>query len=75
MLSDPIAVEVIVCLVWAAFALIAISPVALLIRRPKRSPFADIGPSGDQLAPALKQLWSQHSAKPPPPREQPLATT
>jgi hypothetical protein len=71
MLSNPTEVEVIVWLLWAAFALLSISPVALLFTgRPKRSPFADIGPSGDQLAPALKQLWSQHSAK----AQQPLAT-
>jgi len=72
MFANPNQVEAVVWLLWAAFALIAISPVALLIRRPKRSPLADLGPSGDQLAPALKQLWSQHSTKPPPPR--PLAT-
>jgi hypothetical protein len=74
MLSNPNQVEAVVWLLWVAFALVAISPVALLIRRPKRSPFSGIGPSGDQLAPVLKQLWSQHSAKPPPSLEQPLAT-
>jgi len=70
MFADPIQLEAAVWMLWAAFALVAISPVALLIRRPRR--FAGIGPSADQLAPALKQLRTQHSAKPPASR--PLAT-
>jgi len=75
MLSNPIEVEVIVCLLWAAFALISISPAALLFTgRPKRARQANIGPSRDEVASVLAHLWTPHPAKPPPSREQPLAT-
>jgi hypothetical protein len=68
-------VELIVCLLWAGFAIVAISPAALLfIGRPKRPRYADIGPSRDQLAPVLAHLWTVHSPKPPHPQAKPLAT-
>jgi hypothetical protein len=67
-------VELIVGLLWVGFAVVALSPITLLFfGRPRRPRYADIGPSGELLAPALKHLSAAHSAKPPP-QAGPLAT-
>jgi hypothetical protein len=68
-------VELIVCLLWVAYALVAISPVTLLlIGRPRQAPRTDLGPSRDQVALVLGHLWTVHSPKPPRSHARPLAT-